>query len=285
MISTAAKLALVPLERKMEDKQAMASTTEWGLEPPTPVNLHNQAMGGGGFTSLLYNPTVKDQLRFDGGVRMDYYQVPNDPEPTTVGYNDRQREQDIAAIGTWVPYFHTSARNFFDHDSLGNSNIFLPLTIQGAIIMLETTVRAPLLMHHYYAHLVYSNQTAQGVGGVTGGLTDFSPPTDGTFYLDHDQRNTLSAGMEGDLPWRCFGAVTINYGSGFLNGDGPSHLPSYYTLDLSLGKNFGESFTVKFVGTNITNQRYMLDTSNTFGGSHYADPRLLAVQIRYRFHY
>jgi hypothetical protein len=70
------------------------------------VNLHNQAIGGGGFTSLLYNPTVKDQLRFDGGVRMDYYQVPNDPEPTTVGYNDRQREQDIAAIGTWVHTFN-----------------------------------------------------------------------------------------------------------------------------------------------------------------------------------
>ena len=91
--------------------------------------------------------------------------------------------------------------------------------------------------------------------------------------------------MEGELPRRSFGGVTINYGSGFLNGDGPNHLPSYYTLDLSLGKNFGHSFTVRFVGTNITNQRYMLDTSNTFGGSHYADPRMLAVQIRYRFRY
>jgi outer membrane receptor protein involved in Fe transport len=77
----------------------------------------------------------------------------------------------------------------------------------------------------------------------------------------------------------------FSYGSGFLNGDGPSHLPSYYTLDLSLGKNFGENFTVRVAGTNITNQRYMLDTSNTFGGSHYADPRMWAVQIRYRFRY
>jgi outer membrane receptor protein involved in Fe transport len=91
--------------------------------------------------------------------------------------------------------------------------------------------------------------------------------------------------MEGDLPWRSFAAVTINYGSGFLSGNGPSHLPSYPTLDLSLGKNFGENFTVRFVATNITNQRYMLDTSNTFGGSHYADPRMMAAQIRWRFHY
>ena len=453
------------------------NSTQWGLEPPTLENVHNDAMGGGAFTSLLYNPSEKDQLRFAGGFRLDYYQVPNDPNQTTTGFNDRQREQDIFATGTWVhtfnpnllfvlspfyhfnravyqggpdnqpeaadnrgsnyeggqttiswidkrnniraglygfaqqdnsffsiypddasgaffhqrvqrtgnlealfvedqfkaaswltlsgglrfthfsgqisenatdprvgaaiqipklnwvlraaysyyyqappldtvsgslidntgcdgcaflplygerdiqqeygitiplrgwtlseTYFHTSVKNFFDHDALGNSNIFLPLTIQGAVISgLETAVRSPLLLRHYRAHLVYSNQRAQGVGAVTGGLTDFTPPEDGNFYLDHDQRNTFSAGFEGDLPWRSFASFAINYGSGFLSGDGPDHLPSYYTLDLSVGKNFGESFTVRFTGTNITNQRYMLDTSNTFGGSHYADPRI-----------
>ncbi len=35
-----------------------------------------------------------------------------------------------------------------------------------------------------------------------------------------------------------FAALTINYGSGFLEGDGPAHLPAYYTLDLSVGKSF-----------------------------------------------
>jgi len=462
--------------------------SDYGLEPPTLTNTHNEASGGGGFTSILYNPSVNDQLRFAGGARLDYYQVPNDPDQTTAGFNDRQREQDYFLTGTWVhtfnsewltvlspfyhfnravyqggptnvptasdnrasnyeggqatvswnksrnlfraglyafaqqddsyftldaddgsgnafaerakptgnmealfledqlkpfswlslsggmrfthfsgeisenatdprigasiqlpklkwvlraaysyfyqpppldtvsgslidnsgcdgcaflplygerdiqqeygitipirgwtlseTYFHTSAKNFFDHDALGNSNIFLPLTIQGAMISgYETTLRSPLLAHHYRAHLVYSNQRAQGIGAVTGGLTDFEPPDEGAFYLDHDQRNTLSAGVEGDLPWRSFASLAINYGSGFLNGDGPSHLPDYYTLDLSVGKNFGESFTVRFTGTNITNQRYMLDTSNTFGGSHYADPRMLAVQFRWRFHY
>ena len=74
-------------------------------------------------------------------------------------------------------YFHTSVRNFFDHDVIGNSNIFLPLTIQGAIIEgEEATIRSPLILHRYHAHLVYSHQIAQGVGAVTGGLTDFSPP-------------------------------------------------------------------------------------------------------------
>ncbi len=35
------------------------NSTEYGLEPPTPVNLHNAAQGGGAFTSLLYNPELR----------------------------------------------------------------------------------------------------------------------------------------------------------------------------------------------------------------------------------
>ena len=78
---------------------AGGNNTDWGLEPPTSVNLHNQAHGGGGFTSLIYNPSPKDQIRFDGGFRLDYYQVPNDPDMQAAGVNDRQREQDIFATG------------------------------------------------------------------------------------------------------------------------------------------------------------------------------------------
>ena len=464
------------------------NNTGWGLEPPTSVNLHNQADGGGAFTSLIYNPNSKDQIRFDAGLRLDSYQVPNDPAMQAAGINDREREQDVFGTATWVhtyspglmlivspfyhfnraayeggltdvpiatdnrasnyeggqvtlsavnrknnarvgiyafaqqdnsffsviandgsgdqfsqrvypkgnlealfledqfkatswltltggirlthfsggvnenaadprlgaailipklkwvlrgaysyyyqpppldtvsgpllqyaasqgvtflplhgerdiqqeygitipvhnwvfsvTYFRTGVKNFFDHDALGNSNLFLPLTIDSARIRgVEVAVRSPAIRNHYHAHLVYSHQQAQGFGGVTGGLTDFSPPPEGGFYLDHDQRNTLSAGVEGDLPWHSFAAFTVNYGSGFLNGDGPSHLPGYTTLDLSVGKSFGENFTVRLSGTNISNVRYQLDNSNTFGGSHWADPLMVSVQLRWRFRY
>jgi outer membrane receptor for ferrienterochelin and colicin len=206
------------------------------------------------------------------------------------GERDIQQEYGVTIpFRDWVStftYFHTGVQNFFDHDALGNSNIFLPLTIQaGRIEGFEAAIRSPLLMHRYHAHVVYSNQTVQGFGAITGGLTDFSPPAEGGFFLDHDQRNTLSAGIDGNLPWRSFAALTFNYGSGFLNGDGPSHLPAYYTFDLSVGHNFGESFTARVMGTNITNNRYQLDNSNTFGGTHWADARMIALQVRYKFHY
>jgi outer membrane receptor protein involved in Fe transport len=65
----------------------------------------------------------------------------------------------------------------------------------------------------------------------------------------------------------------------------PYHLPSYRTVDVSVGKSFGESWSIKITGLNVTNKRYQLDLSNTFGGSHFAYPRTVAVQLRYRLHY
>jgi outer membrane receptor protein involved in Fe transport len=132
---------------------------------------------------------------------------------------------------------------------------------------------------------VSSTFGAEGFGSVTGGLLNFAPPVTGGFYLDHDQRNTLSAGVEGDLPRRAFAAFTFTYGSGFLNGNGPDHLPAYRTFDLALGKSFGKSFRLRATATNLTNKRYQLDTSNTFGGSHFGDRRMLAAQLFYRFGY
>ena len=43
-----------------------------------------------------------------------------------------------------VDNFRTKVRNFFDHNSVGNSNIFFPLTIDGALIRgWELTLRSP----------------------------------------------------------------------------------------------------------------------------------------------
>ncbi len=461
--------------------------TDYGLAPPTQNNLHNMGDGGGGFTSLIFNKTSHDQIRFDGGFRGDFYQVPNDPDQQAAGIRDRDREQDGFAIVSWshtfdpgtlvtvspffhanraayvggpdepqgttddrvsyyeggqvvfsqvkgpsnlragvyafaqqdeslfavasddgsvtpfrqsiaphgqvdaafvdeqwkllpwwtvngglrftyfngsfsehawnprfgtaitvpklgwvfrgsysrfyqappldtvtgqvlafaqtqdlgflplrgerdaqydvgivIPYrgwtasfdnFRTDARNFFDHDAIGNSNLFFPLTIDRARIRgWEANVRSPQIMKRAHAHLIYSNQQAAGFGAVTGGLTDFSPP-EGGFYLDHDQRNSLTAGFDTALPWRTTAAFDFVYGSGFLNGDGPDHLPSYRTLDLALNKDIGESWTIRAIGTNITNKRYQVDLSNTFGGSHVGDPRMLSLEARYRFHF
>ena len=206
------------------------------------------------------------------------------------GERDQQREFGLTIpLADWtfdVANFRTAATNFFDHDVLGNSNIFFPLTIDRARIRgWETTANSPRLAGRAQVHLAYSHQYAEGAGAVSGGLTDFSPPEQGYFFLDHDQRDTLSTGVNLDLPRRTWLAFNVNYGSGFLDGDGPAHLPSHTTVDCSLGKSFGERWSLRLSALNLGNSRFMLDSSNTFGGSHFANPREFAFQLNYRFHF
>jgi len=178
--------------------------------------------------------------------------------------------------------FHTSARNFLDHDVVGDSGIFIPLTDLGAVIHgTEVTLRSPRLFHTAQWRVAYSNQVAQGIGPITGGLLEFAPA--GNFLLDHDQRNTVSSVLSMSLPGRMWMTPAYQFGSGFLNGNGPAHLPPHSTFDLSIGKQIGEAFTVSANAVNIANTRYLLDTSNTFGGTHYVNARQVYVQVRYRF--
>jgi outer membrane cobalamin receptor len=185
-----------------------------------------------------------------------------------------------------IDHFHTAAKNFFDHNNIGNSNAFLPLTIDGAIIAgNELSIRSPKLWSVGSAHLTYSNQTANGFGAVNGGLTDFEPPG-GSFALDHDQRNTANIGFDANLPWQAFASADIAYGSGFANGDGtPSHLPGHAELNLSAGKNFGPALSASLTILNVTDRHLLVDNSLTFGGFHYNDPRQIYAQIHYKFGY
>jgi outer membrane receptor protein involved in Fe transport len=186
--------------------------------------------------------------------------------------------------------FLTRATNFFDHNSLNNSNIFFPVTVQGARINgWELTLRSPRLRNRAQLYLTYSNQLALGRGCVGGGLIGSCPvPPPGYFLLDHDQRNTLHLGGQYTLPWRAYLSTDVYYASGFSNSN-PNipgdHLSPHTTFDLSLGKSFGERFSANLQAINVANRRILLDNSFTFGGTHYLNPREIFVQLRYRFHY
>ncbi len=186
--------------------------------------------------------------------------------------------------------FLTRAKNFFDHNNFNDSDLFFPITIQGARINgWELTLRSPRIRDRAQLYLTYSNQLALGFGDINGGLTDFSFG-DGYGLLDHDQRNTLHIGAQYTLPWNSYASTDVYYGSGFSNGS-PStqypgdHLPGHTTFDLSLGKSFGERFSVSVQGINVANRRVLLDNSFTFGGTHYVNPREIFVQLRIHFHY
>lgn len=195
--------------------------------------------------------------------------------------------------------FQTRANNFLDHSNIGESSIYFPVTVDGALIQAwELTLHSPALPHGGHAYLTYSNQIAQQRGAITGGLVCYpvsSPQCDvapGYTPLDHDQRNTLHLGGSVDLLSRIAAATDIYYGSGFSNGfPGPpspydgNYLPQHTTFDLTLSRPVGDNVTVKVTALNVANRRVLLDNSLTFGGFHENDPRQIFGEVRYGFHF
>ena len=188
--------------------------------------------------------------------------------------------------------YETRARNWLDHNNIGECNCFWPITWAYAQIQgWELTLRSPSLWHHGQLHLAYANQIAQATSPITGGLIFDIPP--GLAPVDHDQRNTLNVGYNTSLPGHTNASTNVYYGSGFVNGlfgtpqaQYPgTYLPGHTTVDLSLGKTFAEKYTFSVTAVNLANRRVQLDNSLTFGGFHWNDPRQIYAELRYRFRY
>jgi hypothetical protein len=249
-----------------------------------------------------------------------YYQAP--PLSTaTSALNDVASDQGFAfsplhgerdiqwQYGVTIPYrnwtlsannYTTHAQNWLDHNNIGESNIFWPITWSSALIQgWSLTLRSPNVFNHGQFHLAYANQIAQATSPITGGLICPVPVTDacpfspdnlppGLSPVDHDQRNTLNFGFNGTLPWKAYASTNVYYGSGFTNGlpgvQYPgNYLPSHTTFDLAIGKTFAENYTVSVNSVNVANRRVQLDNSLTFGGFHWNDPRQIYGEFRYRF--
>ncbi len=144
-----------------------------------------------------------------------------------------------------IDNFETRGTNFLDHNNIGESSVFIPVTIaESRIRGTEVTVRSPRLWNRGQVHLAYSNQTAQAAGEFTGGLITSGDPPDWS-ALDHDQRNTLNVGFDASLPWQSFVSSNVYYGSGFSNGSegitgapyiNDAYLPGHTRIDIAAGQ-------------------------------------------------
>lgn len=264
-------------------------TTENATDPRFGTTIKLPVVGWilRGFWGKFYQPPPLETI---SGPLLAYAQSSALSFLPLQGERDQEYQMGLTIpVSGWsidMDHFRTQSRNFFDHNPIGNSNVFFPITITGALIAgNELTVRSPKFGGGAQVYLTYSNQTADGTGAITGGLTDFSPPS-GYYALDHDQRNTLNAGCRADLPWQAFISLNLYFGSGFSNANGPpSHLPSHGTLDVSLGKDFGSHLSASLTLLNVTDKHLLIDNSLTFDGLHWNDPREIYGEIHYKFGY
>ncbi len=98
--------------------------SELGLGNPTSAVIHDQESGAGGFASLLFNATSKDQLRWTVSLREDHYQIPNTPEDQAAGIRDLDLERDYLIGFSWThtlsegllfsvtPYLHYNSARY-----------------------------------------------------------------------------------------------------------------------------------------------------------------------------
>jgi hypothetical protein len=241
--------------------------------------------------------------------------LPADTENTFTPIPSERDEEH--QFGIQIPYkgwfldvntVKNRVNNFLDHSNLGESNMYFPIAVDGALVRAwEMTLRSPQLAHYGQFHLTYSNQIAEQRGNIVGGFTCTSTdPNDSACVLgsnytpvDHDQRDTLNAGFSANLPLHTWFSSNVYYGSGFTNGlacndpgtctnNGPyagPYLPVHTTFDISAGRSLGEHWKLSATMLNVTNHRVLLDNSITIGGFHYNDPRTISADLRYRFHF
>jgi hypothetical protein len=98
---------------------ATGSRSNYGLATPVATVYHDATNSQSGFVSILRNETPRDQLRVDGQLREDFFQVPYDPSQTDYectsnyycswGLRDGQTERDAFVIANWVHTFSTKA--------------------------------------------------------------------------------------------------------------------------------------------------------------------------------
>src|SRR5271163_3086557 len=99
---------------------ANGNRSDYGLQTPIGQVVHDAENGYGGFASFIFNPSPQNQFRVVAQLRQDYYQIPYDPDPNSIGneqlvaagaapsngLRDSEREPDGYVTFSWVHTFN-----------------------------------------------------------------------------------------------------------------------------------------------------------------------------------
>jgi hypothetical protein len=184
-----------------------------GLQTPIAQVFHDAENGYGGFASFIFNRDAKNQFRLVTSLREDYYQIPYDPDPKSIGnqelvaggnspsygLRDGEHERDGYVTFSWVRTFNPNTLltvspfyHFNSADYQGGPNDFPAISTvnQGAHY---AGLQATLNQHFWrndgevgvygfaqHQNNLFNNQFTDGSQnfpassiGVTGGLASF----------------------------------------------------------------------------------------------------------------
>jgi outer membrane receptor protein involved in Fe transport len=96
---------------------------------------------------------------------------------------------------------------------------------------------------------------------------------------------TFNTGLVLLLPKQMWISAALSYGSGFLLADGPDHLSPHTTGDAAVGRNVSDKLSLRLTVTNVADAQFLTGFANSFAGTHYQNPREIAIQIRSKFSY
>src|SRR5271170_193927 len=88
--------------------------SNYGLQTPIGQVFHDAENGYGGFGSFIFNRDPSNQFRLVTSLRQDYYQIPIDPDPSSIGnqvypssgLHDTEIEPDGYVTFSWIHTFN-----------------------------------------------------------------------------------------------------------------------------------------------------------------------------------
>jgi len=209
---------------------------------------------------------------------------------TTDMYEVSLERRIVAGQNLKVSYYYKNTRNEFD------TGILIPYTQIGAYTTLQYTTQGT---HGFEVGYDFSPRGAAGLGGFLAYTNSIAKPNGlnqnggpAPIVNDHDQRNTLSAGLSYTFPSQAFGGLEVYYGtseaSSVLKPIGPSNnntlgngaRNSHYSFDLRLGHPHllgpaGLELDVE----NLTNNVSVLNFNSGFSGTRFQQGRRLVLRV------
>lgn len=177
---------------------ANGNRSDYGLAPPIERVYHDADNGYGGFASLIYNRTAKDQMRLISMARRDYFQVPYDPSSTdfealqynSSGLRDGQHETDVADALSWLhsfnastvlqisPFYHYNTVDYASNtdDTPVSTTYDRASTYAGAQASMETTIARNSIEAGIYSFGQHDTDLFGAIFNDGSGNPNFSSP-------------------------------------------------------------------------------------------------------------